>query len=236
MYPYYYCTHRKQNSHCTQKKYLSVEDMEGQIERELMKLTILPEFKDWALEILNEQNDGEIEKRTKVYESQQTAMNDAQRQLDNLTKMRYRELIDDAAFIKERDELKTSIAKIKKSLHETEDRAEKWLELTEKTFEFACYAHNAFLRRDPQTQQRDLQLQREILIGLGQNFSMKDQKLTIVPNDWLVPIIEKYPAIEKQYQLVRTKKYPSPARQKAAFAALRPLVRERRDLNPQPPP
>ena len=232
---YYYCTHRKQDSNCTQKKYVPVDDMEEQIEREIMKFTILPEFKDWALEILNEQNDSEIAQRTKVYETQQVAMNDAQRQLDTLTKMRYRELIDDATFIKERDELKATIAKMKKNLQETESRADKWLELTEKTFEFACYAHNSFLRRNPETQMRDLQTQREILIGLGQNFSLKDQKLTIMPNDWLVPIIEKYPAIEKQYQSVRTKKYSSPARQKAAFAALRPLVRSGRDSNPQPP-
>ncbi len=66
-----------------------------------------------------------------------------------------------------------------------------WIELTEKTFVFACYAHSAFLNGD-------LQTKREILIALGQNFLLKDQKLVITPNDWLKPIVEKYPALEKK--------------------------------------
>ena len=35
-------------------------------------------------------------------------------------------------FIKERDELKAKIAKLTSNLRETESRAERWLELTEK--------------------------------------------------------------------------------------------------------
>lgn len=59
--------------------------------------------------------------------------------------MRYKELIDDATFIKERDILTTSIAKLKEKLRETENRAERWVELTEKTFHFATYARKAFV-------------------------------------------------------------------------------------------
>ncbi len=54
--------------------------------------------------------------------------------------MRYRELIDDEAFIKERDVLKSKIAQLKNDLRETESRAEKWIELTERTFHFATYS------------------------------------------------------------------------------------------------
>ena len=31
------------------------------------------------------------------------------------------------------------------------------------------------------------------------NFSLKDSILHIEPNDWFIPIIEDYPAIEKEY-------------------------------------
>lgn len=129
----------------------------------------------------------------------------------------------------ERIELQGQISTIQQKLRETESRAEKWLDLTEKTFNFACYAHTHF-------NNGDLLTKKEVLMALGKNFLLKDQKLHIVPNEWLKPIIESYPAIEKQFQTVRTRKYSSPARQKEAFASLRPIVRGRPDLNRQPFP
>jgi oligoendopeptidase F len=50
----------------------------------------LSEFLEWALEDLNRNNDKEIETRTKVYEAQHKTLADTQKQLDKLTKMRYR--------------------------------------------------------------------------------------------------------------------------------------------------
>ena len=38
------------------------------------------------------------------------------------------------------------------------------------------------------------------------NLVLKDQKLTITPYDWLVPIGNEYPEIEKSYLKVRTNK------------------------------
>lgn len=101
-FKYYYCTHRKQGSKCKQKKYVSAAELERQIESEIVKVSILPEFKDWALEILNENNDNEVAQRAQIYETQQKAVADSQRQLDTLTKMRYRELIGDEEFTRER--------------------------------------------------------------------------------------------------------------------------------------
>ena len=217
-FTYYFCTRRKIGIKCSQRTYLPQEELEGQIKSEIAKFTILPEFKDWALEILRENNDQEIEERTKIYENQQKTLNELQGQLDTLTKMRYRGLIEDEEFSRERKELQQQITLLKGGMRETENRAEKWIDLTEDAFKFACYAHIKFSNGDIQTK-------REILNALGQNFLLKDQKLHITPQEWLLPIIEKYPAIEKQYQTVRTKKYPSPARQKEAFASLSPIVR-----------
>ena len=77
---------------------LPLDKLELQVERELEGLTILPEFRGWALEVLNENNDREIEDRSKVYEMQHKNLITTQKELDNLTKMRYRDLIDDDTF------------------------------------------------------------------------------------------------------------------------------------------
>lgn len=143
--------------------------------------SLLPEFRGWALEALNERNDKEVEDRTKIYEMQHKSLTATQKELDNLTAMRYRDLIDDEAFIEQRDVLKDKIAQLKDQLRETENRAEKWLELSEKTFNFATYARKAFFLGT-------LDQKREIFAALGYNFLIKAKKLNVSANEWLVPI------------------------------------------------
>ena len=138
-------------------------------------------------------------------------------------------LISDEEFLKERKDLQSQIAKISQGMRETEKRAEHWIELTEKTFIFACYAMNEFRKGI-------LETQREILSALGQNYTLKDGNLVIVPNEWFVPIQNGYPAIESEYHRLELENNEETQRQKAAFATFRPILRERRDLNPQPPP
>lgn len=192
-YVYYHCTRKKKGIHCDQRYTIPLKNLEEQIENELERYTIMPQFLQWALQILNRQNDREIEDRTKVYETQHQSLVDTQKELDNLTRMRYRELIDDEAFIKERDVLQAKIAKLKSNLRETESRAEKWLELTERTFHFATYARKAFVLGG-------LAQKREIFAALGQNFLVKDRKVRIVANEWLAPIAKAYPALEAEYK------------------------------------
>ncbi len=191
-YNYYSCTRKKNKEiHCKEKP-LTLKELEEQIDIELERYTILPEFKKWALEIINQNNDNEIANRTKIYENQHKTLMSTQKELDNLTKMRYRELIDDETFIRERDELKSKITKLTNNLRDTEDRAGKWLELTEKTFNFACYARKEFILGD-------LRKKREIFSALGCNFSIKDRKLYITPNEWFVPIEKAYPKLKAEF-------------------------------------
>ena len=191
-YTYYHCTRRKKDISCSQRKCIREKDLKLQVEKELEKYTILPQFLHWALEVISKRNDKEIKDRTKIYEMRHKALVQAQKELDELTKMRYRLLIDDNAFIKERNLLQNKINQFKEKLRETETRAERWLELTEKTFNFATYARKAFLTGG-------LELKKEILMSLGQNPIIKDKKLTIQANEWFVPIENGYPALEKEY-------------------------------------
>jgi hypothetical protein len=106
--------------------------------------------------------------------------------------MRYRDLIDDEAFIRERNLLQGKIARLKEELRDTEARAEKWLELTEQTFHFATYARKEFLVGD-------LKKKREILMTLGSNLVLRGGKLSIQAHEWLQPIKEGYPGLEAEY-------------------------------------
>jgi DNA invertase Pin-like site-specific DNA recombinase len=213
-YTYYHCTRKTTKIKCNQKKNIRAEDLELMIEKEIEKYTILPEFLEWALEVLNKKNNAEIEDRTKIYEMQHKTLVQTQKELDELTKIRYRQLIDDETFIKERNELQTRITQLKGKLRETETRAEQWLELTEKTFNFATFARKAFITGG-------LELKKEILLALGKTPIIKDKKLYIEPSEWLQPIKNGYPALEAEYLRLEPAKMPINKAKTEALASVR---------------
>ncbi len=224
-YVYYHCTRKKKGEPCTKQKPLTLDELEIQIETEIEGKTIIPEFLGWALEGLSKKNDTEIEDRSKIYEMRHKNLVETQKELDELTKMRYRQLIDDTAFIKERDLLMANIAKLKEQLRETENRAERWIELTEKTFCFATYAHKAFLFGT-------LDQKREILSALGWNFIVNGKKLSISPNEWLVPIEKGYPELKAEYERLELTKTLTDIERNEVFASIRLRWGGRRGSNP----
>lgn len=230
---YYHCTRKTTKIKCNQRKNIPLEKLEVAIEKEIEKYTILPEFLAWALEGLNQKNDTEIEDRTKVYEMRHKSLVETQKELDELTKMRYRQLIDDETFIKEKNTLTGKIAQFKENLRETETRAEKWLELTEKTFAFATYARAEFLRAGKMGK-AELERKKEILLALGKTPIITDQKLTIEPNEWLVPIENGYPALEKEYLRLEPHKTLANTKQKEALASVRTQWLRGQDSNLRP--
>lgn len=193
-----------------------------------MSLTIMPEFRDWALEIIAEKNDEEITDRTKIYEAQQKAVNDTQKQIDNLTQLRLKDMIDDDEYARDKTRLKNELAVLRVQQKETEVRADTWLELTEQTFDFACYAHKAFLFGDTQTK-------REILSTISQlNCTLKNHLLNVTKVEWLVPIEKMYPALEARYKAVEPEKMLTEQGRKEVSDLFCPDVRSRPDLNRQP--
>lgn len=75
---YYHCTRRKKTVDCSQRKVIREEDLSLQVEKELEKYTILPEFRDWALEVLSQSNDREIKDRSSIYEMRHQTMVETQ--------------------------------------------------------------------------------------------------------------------------------------------------------------
>ncbi len=227
-YTYYHCTHKKP---CSQKGSITEQELEQQIDTYLAGITILPEFRDWALEVLRDNTDQEIEDRTKIHENQTKSLLATQKQLDILTKMRLRDLITDDEYIEQREALAGEISRLKELLRDTEERAEKWLELTEKTFDFATYARQNFQTGEPEAK-------RDIFTALGTSFILKDKKLSIETNPWFTPIQREYPQLERAFSetnLVRTDKSSSATRERTAeLTAIRSLWLRGEDSNLRP--
>ena len=213
-YDYYHCTGKKKYVSCSQKKVLSEGALSEQIESKISELTILPEFRDWAVEILNGWNDKEIGQRGEKHAALNKSILETQAQLDTLTQMRYRNLINDDEYIAERNSLQANISQLKQRIRETEDRAENWLELTEKVFDFACHAQAKFNNGDIQTK-------KEIFAALGTGFKLKDNVLTIEWNKYFEPVLMGYKKLEKEYLRSEPNKHPKSKAQNRALDAVR---------------
>lgn len=228
-YTLYYCTGARRSHLCSQRHYTNADIIERQVESEIQRFTILPEFKDWALATLSERSDKEINNRTKIYEMQQNTLNATQKKLDNLLHLRLSDMVDDEEYHKEKTRLTDELTSVKMKMRETETNTEKWFALTEEAFEFATYAHNAFVFGDPQKK-------REILSAIGLNCILKDHNINIEAANWLKPIIQQYPALLAQIKAFELEKKPYTEIQKEVFSPLYFQMRARRDLNPRSPP
>jgi site-specific DNA recombinase len=217
-YTYYHCTRKTKKVNCTQKKCISVDALELQVKKELTKYTILPDFLTWALETLNSQNAEEFANRSKIYEMLHCTLAQTQAELNELTKMRYRQLIDDTAFLKEKNALQSKIDHIMGQLNGGETVSEKYRELTEKAFYFATYALTSFMKAKGI---EGLELKRRIIMTLGKKLIFIDGKLTIDPDAWLVPIKNHHLALEAKFKGLELDKMPINTEQKEVLDSIR---------------
>lgn len=170
-YVYYHCTKRKKKT-CTQKS-IRLEDFEKQFDTLLEKVQISENFKNWAIKHLNELSEIEIEDRNAIIKSQQTAYDDCVKRIDNLVKLKISpqntegELLSDKEFMDQKATLMSEKANLMEKLKGADGRINRWVELTERTFEFACYARHWFASGDKDTK-------KQILLGIGSNLELKD--------------------------------------------------------------
>lgn len=171
-YFYYHCTKRK-NPNCRQGS-IQAKDLESQIDELLSKIQISERFKNWAIKYLNEVNDKEIDDRNAVLGSLQEAYKGVVQRFDNLVKLKIspqnsdNSLLSDTEFKSQKETLMKEKTSLEERLNDTGDRISKWVELSEKTFNFACYAQYWFAKGD-------LQAKRQIFSALGSNLVLKDK-------------------------------------------------------------
>ena len=175
-YVYAHCT-KKKDPNCTQRS-IRIEDLEEQIKNELERFEISESFKCWAIKHLNELNNSEVIDREAIRNNQQSAYNDCVKRIDNLLKLKISpqnvngEVISEEEYMGQRKSLLTEKEELLSKINRTNKRIDNWLDLSEKTFNFACYARYWF-------ENGDLREKTRILAALGSNLTIKDKKLQI---------------------------------------------------------
>ena len=219
-YVLYYCICAIKNSiKCSKKEYVNSEKIDVCIEAKIDSLAIMAEFKDWALQVVSELNTEEITERTKIYESQQKAVNDVQKQINNLTQLRLKELVEEDEYTRERTRLKNELTAMRAKIKTTEERADSWIDLTEQSFKFAYYAHKAFLFGDSETK-------REILSTVSRlNCTLKGEMLLIQATEWFEPIEKSYPALKAKIDAFEPTKILTVEGRKEIYDSISPEMR-----------
>ena len=106
--------------------------------------------------------------------------------------MKLNDQITDKEYNIKRNSLIEDKVKIKEELDQIDSRADRWLELTEKAFNFITNLREVFLKSN-------IRLKKDILMALGKNITIKDGNLSIESNEWLIPIKEKYSVLEESF-------------------------------------
>ena len=169
-YTYAHCT-RKKDPACKQPG-IQIEELEEQIKKELSRFEISESFKTWAIKYLQELNANERIDREIIREDQQKAYNESVNQLDKLLNMRLNEQISDNEYNQKRQALLIEKESMLTKINQTNKRIDDWLDLSERTFNFACYARYWFENGDLRTKTR-------ILAALGSNLTINNKKLQV---------------------------------------------------------
>ena len=229
-YVYYHCT-KKKDKNCTEKC-IEVKELESQIDKILSTLTISEGFKNWAIKYLHEIRTNEADNQEKIISTKHKELDSTIKQVDSLLlKYTSPENINGSLISNEEYQVLKSQLLKKKSILEDElkikgKEVNEWVELTEKTFDFATYARIWF-------EKGDLQTKKNILSCLGQNLTIKDQKISLDIYPYLQSIIKNKDEVEAEIKKVRTSKNVESKRKNRDLVSALPALQGRKDSNPQ---
>ena len=169
-YTYYHCTKSRLNSRCPQRS-IEVEELELQILRFLHKLSIPDRIHAWALARLN----AAFAKTRADSEMQRLSLEKAiaanQRETDNLTSLRLRDLITDSEFVIKRQNLQLEHLKLKENLQNSA-KVGTAFEPAELIIKFSNRAISWFNEGDVQT--------KRLILEIGSsNLMLRDKKLLV---------------------------------------------------------
>lgn len=167
-YIYYHCSKRRLDYRCRQP-YISMADLEGQIAAFLERVTIPDPIQRWTLARLEIAANEEAATNGSKRESLEQARASVARELDNLTRLRLRDLLTDVEFVQKREELDRERLKLNQRL-EADSQSESWFEPARLVISFSNSAVSWFRAGDREQQ-------RLIVETVGSNPVLTDKKL-----------------------------------------------------------
>jgi site-specific DNA recombinase len=171
-YVYYHCTHKKAGANCREKS-VEERELEYQILEFLGQIGVDDDELKQPLAIIETERTKERETGDGMTRSVERALVVCGQNVDNLTKLRYRELIEDDQFIRQKAELAREASVLRQRLEHL--KTENWFEPSRNLFLFSNRA--VFWLTHGTIEEKRL-----ILATVGSNLSLSVKKLNIDAN------------------------------------------------------
>lgn len=210
-YVYYNCTKKKVDVKCPEQC-IELKNLELDIKGKLSEITISERFKDWAIKHLHELRKTEADSDSAVLKGKNKELEEITKKLQSLTlnftspANQERTLISDEEYQNLKMGMVRRKLKLEDELKVQNKEILEWVELSERTFDFACYAHIWFEKGDEKTK-------RAILSCLGSNLTLKGKKVFVNYHSFVKTLIKSRQAVEDELEKVRTSKVSSNKRQ-----------------------
>jgi len=220
-YIYYHCT-KKKNPDCIEKS-VELKELTNQIDKTLKGISISEKFKDWAIEYLHEIRKEEAKANEDTIKLKQNRYESVVKQLDNLLlsytspENSHRELMSDQEYAGLRSRLLKEKHKLEAELKDEGEKIEEWLELSERTFNFACYARVWFKKGDMDTK-------RAIFGCLGSDLILKGQKVSLDLHKPLQIIFDGLPQAKEELLRLEPLENRTNKRKTEVFASEFPIM------------
>lgn len=224
-YTYYHCT-KKVGPSCSQPS-IREDRLEKQIEEELGKISIPPEFHQWAIKYLKEEQAQEVKDQERILESQQAELTRCNQRLNRLLDLRLNGEIDSEGFKNRKNLLVEEQKRLEELIGDSNNRVGSWLDRAEQLLSFAETAQNRF-------QMGDLETKRQILTFLGSNLSFENGFLRVIPQPPLEMIEKIAPEVRTEYARLEPLKTSKNQMKWEVLCSQNQRWGDRRDLNPQP--
>jgi len=169
-YTYYRCTKKRLTPKCAQRS-IEVDELEKQVLEFLKEITISDKFHSWALTQLEKARAERSDSIEKIGPSLQNAVDATSKELENLTRLRLRDLITDNEFVSQRQRLELERLKLQQNLEKLKQTSS-WLEPARLFISLSNRAISWFTAGDVETKRLVLEI-------TGSNLLLKDKKLLI---------------------------------------------------------
>lgn len=198
-YEYYHCTKKRRDMRCPEPC-LERHNLDRQILAFLKSLQISQEVFDWAVaESTKMATQRDAEDHSHV-DNLKTALAGSHRELQTLTDLRVRNLLEDAEFVARRRKIQDQIFRLERHIQSGEQNAGNWLEPLQALFSFSKLAVSWF-------EAGSLEQKRLILSCTGSNLTLSNKILSIQAAEplELIPKSEDFPALLAVVDNVRKK-------------------------------
>ena len=197
-YIYLRCTRKKRNPKCVEKA-VEIEDFNILVDEILSKITISERFKMWAIKYLHEIRKEEAQTLHQVLENKQKRLSQITTQITNLALLFTSPENENRLLLSPDEYQLTKHPLIKEQISLEEDIKKQgeetrgWVELTERTFNFACYARMWFTNGN-------LDTKRAIFTCLGSDHLLNNQKVLLNIHKYFKSISDKKEIAEQELE------------------------------------